>query len=73
MSIFFGICLLGVAYWMQFSRKKKQFNRRNSSGVEEFKSYEDSLVTGALDKLVGFTGAILFLLGLGLVAYGIWG
>lgn len=39
MKIILAILFIAGGYFLRFQINKRQFNRRNAAGVEEFKSY----------------------------------
>ena len=71
-SIFLGICLIALAIWMGFNRKKKRFNRTNQYGVQEFKSYEHAVGSDLTDKALGCLGGIMGMLAFFLILWGLY-
>lgn len=62
----------GSFLWM----KKRKFDRTNSAGVEQHKSYGRKLAAGLLDKSLAGTSAIFLIAGIVFMAYGFedsWG
>jgi hypothetical protein len=72
MTIFFGICLLGVGFWIAYLRKRKQFNRTNQYGVQEFKSFEHSVGAHFGGMLTGLLAGIFILVGLAFILFGMF-
>jgi hypothetical protein len=72
MNIFIGLCLLGVGFWIAYLRKRKQFNRTNQYGVQEFKSFEHSVGAHFGGILTGLLAGIFIFSGLGFLLAGMF-
>lgn len=54
-----GALFLGIGFYLRFAEEKRHFYRRNMSGIEEFKSYWDSKIQGAIDIIMKTTSTLL--------------
>jgi hypothetical protein len=51
MNIFWALVFLVGGFVLRFQINKRQFNRRNAAGVEEFNSYGNAYTTQMLEKI----------------------
>lgn len=65
---YIGALLLALGVALTLARRKRQFERTNQFGVEQFPSYWDKLGTNIKDGLLRYLS--LFLLSVGLVILG---
>ena len=63
LSVIFGLLLMGVAVAGLLFVSSRKFYRRNSSGIEKFASFSQSVTANALEKIILFVSALLFLCG----------
>lgn len=63
MGFVFAIILIAVGGYLSFWANRRAFNRRNMAGVEEFKSYSDSIAKRGIEKLARIGGRILLVVG----------
>jgi len=57
------IILATGGYFLRFQINKRQFNRRNAAGVEEFKSYGNAYATQLMEKFGRYVGVFLIVIG----------
>ena len=69
MTMLSGIFLIIISNVVFFAIGKRKFGRRNAAGLEEFNSYEKSVVTGTLESLLTAVAGIAFIIGSVLVIY----
>jgi len=64
MNIIWAIIFIVGGFYLRFQINKRQFNRRNMAGVEEFKSYGNAYTTQMIEKVGRFVGAFLIIIGI---------
>jgi hypothetical protein len=64
MTIVWGILFLVGGFFLRFQINKRQFNRRNAAGVEEFKSYGNAYTIQIMEKIGRWVGLFLIVIGL---------
>ncbi|TDO19386.1 molybdenum ABC transporter permease [Pedobacter duraquae] len=62
--IILGILFIIGGFLLRFQINKRQFNRRNSAGVEEFKSYGNAYTVQILEKIGRIVGLFLIIIGI---------
>ena len=63
MNLFWAIIFLAGGFILKFQLNKRQFNRRNSAGIEEFSSYGNAYTTRLMEKFGRLIAVILIILG----------
>jgi hypothetical protein len=71
-SIIFGIAFLVGWVKLRLGIGKRQFNRRNQHGVEEFDSHGDLVKKRLAEESVGWLSFFVLIIGLGLIVYGVY-
>lgn len=64
MIIILAILFIAGGFYLRFQINKRQFNRRNIAGVEEFKSYGNAYTTQMIEKLGRYVGVFLIIIGI---------
>ena len=64
MNIVWAILFIVGGFVLRFQINKRQFNRRNAAGVEEFKSYGNAYGTQILEKIGRWVGVFLIIIGI---------
>jgi hypothetical protein len=64
MNIIWAIIFIAGGFFLRFQINKRQFNRRNMAGVEEFKSYGNAYTTQMLEKVGRFAGTFFIIIGI---------
>ena len=64
MNLFWAIIFIGGGFFLRFQINKRQFNRRNAAGVEEFKSYGSAYTTQMLEKIGRIVGVFFIIIGI---------
>jgi len=64
MNIILAILFIAGGFYLRFQINKRQFNRRNLAGVEEFKSYGNAYATQLIEKVGRYVGAFLIIIGI---------
>jgi hypothetical protein len=64
MNLFWAIIFIGGGFFLRFQINKRQFNRRNAAGVEEFKSYGTAYTTQILEKIGRIIGVFFIIIGI---------
>ena len=64
MSLIFAILFIAAGIYLRFQINKRQFNRRNMAGVEEFKSYGSAYTTQMMEKVGRYAGFFLIIIGI---------
>jgi len=64
MNLFWAIIFIGGGFFLRFQINKRQFNRRNAAGVEEFKSYGSAYTTQMLEKIGRIVGVFFIIVGI---------
>jgi hypothetical protein len=64
MTLVWAILFLVGGFVLRFQINKRQFNRRNAAGVEEFKSYGSAFSTQILEKIGRWVGLFLIIIGI---------
>ncbi|RAJ28104.1 molybdenum ABC transporter permease [Pedobacter cryoconitis] len=64
MNLIWAIIFIAGGFFLRFQINKRQFNRRNMAGVEEFKSYGNAYTIQMLEKVGRFVGAFLIIIGI---------
>jgi hypothetical protein len=62
--IFLAILFIIGGFLLRFQINKRQFNRRNAAGVEEFKSYGNAYSIKILEKIGRYAGLFLMIIGI---------
>jgi hypothetical protein len=63
MKIILAILFLAGGIFLRFQINKRQFNRRNAAGVEEFKSYGNAYGTQLIEKIGRYAGFFMIIIG----------
>lgn len=63
MSLVVAILMIAIGGYLSFWSNQRAFNRRNMAGVEEFKSYADSIAKRGIEKIARIGGRVLIVLG----------
>ena len=58
-----GIVFILVALYLRYWRNKRKFYRRNAVGVEEFNSYDKSVLINLVENFAKFIYYFLFIVG----------
>jgi len=64
MNIIWAIIFIAGGFYLRFQINKRQFNRRNMAGVEEFKSYGSAYTTQIIEKVGRYVGFFLIIIGI---------
>jgi uncharacterized membrane protein YidH (DUF202 family) len=64
MSILWAIIFIVGGFYLRFQINKRQFDRRNMAGVEEFKSYGNAYTTRMIEKVGRYVGVFLIIIGI---------
>jgi len=64
MILFFGIVFILGGFVTRFQINKREFNRRNAAGVEEFKSYGNAYGIKIIEKVGRLVGGFLIVVGI---------
>jgi hypothetical protein len=64
MNLFWAIIFIGGGFLIRFQINKRQFNRRNAAGVEEFNSYGSAYTTQMLEKVGRIVGVFFIIIGI---------
>jgi hypothetical protein len=64
MNLIWAIIFIAAGFFLRFQINKRQFNRRNSAGVEEFKSYGNAYATQMLEKIGRIVGVFFIIIGI---------
>jgi len=56
MNLIWAILFIAGGFALRFQINKRQFNRRNAAGVEEFQSYGSAYTTQMLEKVGRWVG-----------------
>jgi hypothetical protein len=64
MNLFWAIIFIGGGFLLRFQMNKRQFNRRNAAGVEEFTSYGSAYTTQMLEKGGRIVGVFFIIIGI---------
>jgi hypothetical protein len=64
MNLFWAIIFIGGGFLIRFQINKRQFNRRNAAGVEEFNSYGSAYTTHMLEKVGRIVGVFFIIIGI---------
>gem|GEM_PF-2325392 len=64
MTLFLGILFIVIALLIRYGLGKRNFNRRNALGVQQFRSYGQSVFTRLGENLLLFIVYVLFIVGL---------
>jgi hypothetical protein len=59
-----AILFIAGGFFLRFQINKRQFNRRNAAGVEEFKSYGNPYTVQILEKIGRYVGFFLIIIGI---------
>lgn len=62
--------IIGIAIRYVIGRRK--FNRRSSTGMQQFSSYEKAVGITLVERFFRFIGLLLILAGLFVIAFGWW-
>jgi hypothetical protein len=65
--IILGILFIIGGFLLRFQINKRQFNRRNSAGVEEFKSYGNAYTIKIMEKVGRLAGFFFIIVGIFMV------
>jgi hypothetical protein len=64
MNLIWAIVFIAGGFILRFQINKRQFNRRNMAGVEEFKSYGNAYATQMIEKVGRYFGFFLIVIGI---------
>ena len=64
MNIILAVLFIAGGFYLRFQINKRQFNRRNLAGVEEFKSYGNAYATQMIEKVGRYVGTFLIIIGI---------
>ncbi|WP_142531243.1 molybdenum ABC transporter permease [Pedobacter westerhofensis] len=64
MNLIWAIIFIAAGFFLRFQINKRQFNRRNSAGIEEFKSYGNAYTTQMLEKIGRIVGVFFIIIGI---------
>ena len=64
MNLIWAIVFIAGGFILRFQINKRQFNRRNMAGVEEFKSYGNAYATQMIEKVGRYVGFFLIIIGI---------
>ena len=64
MNVIWAILFIAAGIYLRFQINKRQFNRRNAAGIEEFQSYGNAYTTQMLEKVGRFVGIFLIIIGI---------
>ncbi|MFD1258750.1 molybdenum ABC transporter permease [Mucilaginibacter terrae] len=64
MTLVWAILFLVGGFVLRFQINKRQFNRRNAAGVEEFKSYGNAYGIQIMEKIGRWVGLFLIITGI---------
>jgi hypothetical protein len=64
MNLFWAIIFIGGGFLIRFQINKRQFNRRNAAGVEEFNSYGSAYTIQMLEKVGRIVGVFFIIIGI---------
>ncbi|CAM3691262.1 hypothetical protein MUGA111182_03385 [Mucilaginibacter galii] len=64
MNLIWAILFIAGGFILRFQINKRQFNRRNMAGVEEFKSYGNAYATQMIEKVGRYVGFFLIVFGI---------
>ena len=64
MNLIWAILFIAGGFALRFQINKRQFNRRNAAGVEEFQSYGSAYTTQMLEKVGRWVGLFLIIMGI---------
>jgi hypothetical protein len=59
-----GIILLFIGGLIRYKISKRRFNRRNPFGLQQYRSYDESLITRTGEGCVAAIGAVFILAGI---------
>lgn len=60
----FGVLLAVFGFFMRYMMNRRAFNRRNTAGIEEFKSFEQATGSKFLEGVGRLAGSALIVIGL---------
>ncbi|RYY24523.1 MAG: hypothetical protein EOP41_05835 [Sphingobacteriaceae bacterium] len=63
MNLIWALVFLAGGFFLRFQINKRQFNRRNVAGVEEFTSYGKAYTTQMAEKIGRLVGIFLIVIG----------
>lgn len=63
MNLIWALVFLAAGFFLRFQINKRQFNRRNVAGIEEFKSYGSAYTTQMAEKVGRLVGIFLMVIG----------
>lgn len=69
MVVLLGVVILAASVFGLYWTGKREFQRRNAAGVEEFDSYGQALVTNALEGIIRIASVIGTVAGLMMIVF----
>ncbi|WP_413670131.1 hypothetical protein ACEN9X_09430 [Mucilaginibacter sp. Mucisp86] len=68
-----GLVLIALSVYGRYWRGRRIFERRNIAGIQEFKSYNDSLKKTYFENLMHFLGVFSLVLGIIVLLFAYFG
>lgn len=66
----FGFVLTAIGFFLSFWKLKRQFDRTNSFGVEQFPSIARKMIATTFDEMLYWVGLASLFVGLFILAFG---
>lgn len=63
-NLIISVAFLVIGLILNYSINRRRFNRRNSSGLQQFSSYESSVLTRFIETIGKFIAILLMAVGL---------